>query len=137
MRVIADTNIAVSGLLWHGAPRQVLEAARAGTIQLYTSPVLLAELEDVLQRSKFARRLTLAQVTPPTLVLGYASLARVIHPASVPSVIASDPDDDAVIACAVAAQAEVIVSGDRDLLNLRFYEGIPIVTAAQLLSRLA
>lgn len=136
VRAIADTNIVVSGLLWHGAPRQVLEAARSGIIQLYTSLVLLAEFVDVLQRPKFARRLALAQVTPENLVSGYAALATVILPAAIPRVIASDPDDDAVIACAVGAQAEVVVSGDRDLLDLQSYGGITIVTAAELLVHL-
>ena len=116
MRVVADTNTVVSGLLWHGPPRQVLDAARAGTLQLYTTAVLLAELDEVLQRPKFAQRLTLAGVTTRTLVLGYAALARLIEPAVIVPVVEEDPDDDAVLACAVAAQAEAIVSGDSHLL---------------------
>ena len=63
MRVVADTNTVVSGLLWHGNPRQVLEAARSGTLQLYTSAALLGEIEEILQRPKFAQRLSLAGVT--------------------------------------------------------------------------
>jgi uncharacterized protein len=136
MRVVADTNTVVSGLLWHGAPRQVLDAARTGTLELYTSALLLAELADVLQRPKFAQRLTLAEVTPQTLVVGYAALARLIVPATIGVVVAADPDDDAILACAVAARAEVIVSGDSDLLHLASYEGIPIITAAQLIARI-
>ena len=50
MRVVADTNIVVSGFLWHGNPRLVLEAARDGFISLFTSGALLDELEDVLSR---------------------------------------------------------------------------------------
>jgi putative PIN family toxin of toxin-antitoxin system len=75
MRVVADTNTVVSGLLWQGNPRRVLEAARAGTLQLYPSAALLAEIEEVLQRPKFAERLSLAGVASPTLVMGYAALA--------------------------------------------------------------
>ena len=60
MRVVADTNIVVSGLLWRGNPRRLLEAAREGTIDLFTSAALLAELEDVLSRAKFAQRLVSA-----------------------------------------------------------------------------
>ena len=70
MRVVADTNTVVSGLLWHGNPRRVLEAARAGALQLYTSAALLAEIEEVLQRPKFAQRLSLAGVVSHTLVIG-------------------------------------------------------------------
>jgi putative PIN family toxin of toxin-antitoxin system len=79
--VVADTNTVVSGLLWRGNPRQVLEAARIGTLQLYTTASLLAEIEDVLQRLKFARRLSLAGVTSSSLVMGYAARARLIEPA--------------------------------------------------------
>ena len=137
VRVVADTNTVVSGLLWHGPPRQVLDAARAGTLQLYTTAVLLAELDEVLQRPKFAQRLTLAGVTTHALVLGYAALARLIEPAVIVPVVEEDPDDDAVLACAVAAQAEAIVSGDSHLLDLKEYEKIPVVTAAQLVAQIA
>ena len=137
MRVVADTNTVVSGLLWYGPPRQVLDAARTGMLTLSTSAPLLAELAEVLQRPKFAQRLAQANVTPHTLVFGYAALARLVVPAPIGPVVVADPDDDAVLACAVAAQAEVIVSGDRDLLALESYEGIPIITAAQLMARIA
>jgi len=64
-----------------GHPRRILDLARAGQVELFTSPALLAELEDVLSRRKFARRLDLAGVGLQDLVLGYAALARVILPA--------------------------------------------------------
>ena len=137
MHVVADTNTIVSGLLWYGPPRQVLDTARMGTMTLFTSASLLAELADVLQRPKFAQRLARANVTPHTLVFGYAALAGLVVPASIEPVIKADPDDDAVLACAVAAHAEVIVSGDRELLALGSYEGIPIITAVQLIARIA
>ena len=136
VRVVADTNTVISGLLWHGAPRHILDAARAGAIALYTSASLLAELAEVLPRPKFAQRLAQAHVTARTLVLGYAALAWLIAPATIGPVVAADPDDDAVLACAVAARADAIVSGDSDLLTLESYEGIPIITAAQCMARL-
>ena len=136
LRVVADTNTVISGLLWHGNPRRVPDAAREGRFQLYTSAALLAEVDEVLQRPKFAQRLSLAGVSSRTLVLGYAALALLIEPAAIAPVITEDPDDDAVLACAVAARAEAIVSGDSHLLELENYEGIPILTVAQLLARL-
>jgi putative PIN family toxin of toxin-antitoxin system len=132
MRAVADTNVVVSGLLWQGPPRRVLDLARTGTLDLFTSPALLVELEDVLGRQKFRRRLESAGVDPGELVLGYAALASVVLPTEKPAVIVEDPDDDEVIACALAARAEVIVSGDRHLRSLRSFRGIRIVTAADL-----
>ena len=137
MRVVADTNTVVSGLLWRGNPRRILDAARAGDINLFTTAVLLAELEDVLSREKFAERLAAAGVVPRDLVLGYAALASVIEPSEIEPVILADPDDDAVLACAVAAHSKVIVSGDSHLLNLRQYQDIRIVTAATLLAEIS
>jgi uncharacterized protein len=135
MKVVLDTNTVISGLFWKGAPRQVLDLARNGVITLFTSPELLAELADVLGREKFVKKLEQAQVGVNDLVYGYAALARVIPPAKIQPVILADPDDDRVLACALAAKAKVITSGDSHLLNLKTYEDIKILTANQLLEQ--
>lgn len=116
-QIVPDTNIVISGLLWRGNPRRILDAARDGIIELYTSHVLLDELEDVLSREKFALRLAAANVTAQDLISGFSALATVIEAAPIAPVILLDPDDDAVLACALAAEAEVIVSGDSHLLD--------------------
>jgi len=132
MRAVADTNIVVSGLLWQGASRRVLDLARAGRLDLFTSPALLVELEEVLLRDKFARRLKAAVVSPADLLLGYAALATVIHPPPIAPTVVADPDDDEVLACAVAAQADIVISGDRHLLSLGEFQGIPVLAPARL-----
>ena len=136
-RTVPDTNIVVSGLLWRGNPRRILDAARDGIIKLYTSSVLLEELEDVLSREKFVRRLATANVTVQDLVSGFSALATVIEAEPIESVILVDPDDDAVLACAISADAEVIVSGDSDLLDLKEHKAIRILTATEFLVELA
>ncbi len=137
MRVVADTNVVVSGLLWRGNPRRVLDAARDGIIELFTSPVLLEELEDVLKREKFAVRLENAGVSVAELIEGYAALATVTDAAPIAPIVIRDPDDDAVLACAIASEAEIIASGDDDLLSLKSHQDIRILTAAELLNELA
>jgi len=137
MGVVADTNIVVSGLLWRGHPRRLLDAARDGIIELFTSPKLVAELEDVLDRKQFAARIEAARVTVSELVSGYAALATVIEAEAIEPVILADPDDDAVLACALAAQCEVITSGDNHLLALKVHQEIRILTAAELLAVLS
>lgn len=124
-------------MLWHGSPRQVLDAARNNLITLYTSDELLAELGDVLGRTKFARFLAQHHISAKELVSEYAALADTVTSAPIPPRVIVDPDDDAVLACAVAAQAEAIVSGDNDLLNLKGFQGILILTAAELLDRIS
>jgi putative PIN family toxin of toxin-antitoxin system len=134
MRAVVDTNVVVSGLLWHGPSRRVLDLARSGRFNLYTSVPLLVELEDVLSLRKLARRLDLAGVIPRELVLGYAALAEVVTPAPIAPVILADPDDDDVLACALAAQADWVLSGDSHLLDLQELGRIQIVSPSRFLS---
>jgi uncharacterized protein len=137
MRVVADTNVVVSGLLWSGIPRQILSLARQTKIELFTSEQLLAELEEVLGRDKFAERIALALSAPRTLVLQYANLAKIITPTTIASAVPADPDDNIVLACAVTVPVDAIVSGDGDLLTLRSYQAIPILTARELTAKLS
>lgn len=135
MRLVLDTNTVVSGLLWDNTPSRLIDAGLQGHIELFTSQVLLLELEDVLPRRKLARRVAASGLSVAQLVARYALLAQSVSPAAVERV-SVDPDDDHVLACAVAAHADLIISGDSDLLKLGQYQGIPIVSPAAALTRL-
>ena len=129
MRAVADTNTVVSAFLWGGMPRALFTAARNQKITLLTSHVLIAELEEIITRAKFAKRLTLVRTSFEEIMGDYITLAQLVHPKTVPQIIMSDPDDDHVLACALVAQADLIVSGDTDLLTLQEYQGIRIMDA--------
>jgi len=138
VRVVIDTNLLVSAIISTGLPRQLLDAARAGEFELCTSEILLAELFDVLGRGKFADRLAQAGLSPKILVDDLRGLAVVVAPVKVPRVVPTDPDDDHVLAAALAGAVDLIASGDRrDLLPLGSYAGIPIVTAREAMERIA
>jgi len=137
VRLVLDTNTAVSGLLWHGTPGQLIGAAEAGRIELVTSTPLLVELKGVLCRPKFAKRLAARGLSAQDIFDGYAALATLVKAAVITPTVARDPDDDAVIACALAASVDFVVSGDAHLLNLKHYQGIPIVMAAEAAKRIA
>ncbi|MBI4936958.1 MAG: putative toxin-antitoxin system toxin component, PIN family [Nitrosomonadales bacterium] len=62
MRLVLDTNIVASGLLWDGTPARLIDAAQAGAIEIYTSRILLAELTRILKRAKFAQAITTSGV---------------------------------------------------------------------------
>lgn len=130
MRVVLDTNVIVSGLLWGGPPRRLLDLARQNAITPYTSAVLLDELGEVLAREKFAVPLVAHGLTPNGILRGYAALAQTIAPPPIARAVPADADDDAVIACALAAKASLIVTGDRDLLVLHPFQEIAILNPA-------
>lgn len=138
MRVVLDTNTLVSGVISpSGPPRRLLDGARAQTFELCSSATLLAELLDVLEREKFAARLAQAGLTPQGIVGELRRLATMAAPRIVPRVVEHDADDDHVLACALAGQADLIVSGDGHLHGLGGqYQGIAIVTPAQAVQRL-
>jgi len=108
----------------------LIDAAKDERIEIYTSDPLIAELGDVLGRAKFAARLALARRSASQLVAEYSGLAQRAQPAGIGNVVRADPDDDAVLACALAANAHVIVSRDSHLLNLKQFHRIPILNAA-------
>ena len=126
MRIVADTNVVVSALLWGGTPEKILFAARARHIELYSSPALIAELEEIVGRQKFIKPLARTGSSAAQLVSDYLALVAMVAPTDIPKVV-RDPDDDQVLACALAADADLIVSSDSDLLTLQEYQGIRIV----------
>lgn len=138
MRVVLDTNTLVSGVISpDGPPRRLLDGARAQAFELCSSATLLAELLDVLSREKFAGRLGKAGLTPQSIVGDLRRMAYMVAPKAVPRVIEHDPDDDHVLACALAGQEDLIVSGDRHLHGLSGeYQGIAIVTPARAVQQL-
>lgn len=130
-RIVFDTNIYISALMFGGLPGDLLDLAFAGMFVLVTSAALLDELDAKL-RGKF-------QVLPSDAQMVRAKLeqvAEVVSRAQTVDVIEDDPDDDRVLECAIAGRADCIVSGDRHLLKLQRYEGISIVTARQLMEKL-
>lgn len=129
MRLVLETNVVVSGLLWDGAPRSLLQLARENRVDLITSAPLLAELTNILERDKFTQKIAVSMLTVDELVDRYAALTEMVRPTLTPR-IAPDPDDDVVIGTALAATADLIVTGDRALLSVAIYEGMRIVGVA-------
>jgi uncharacterized protein len=137
LRLVLDTNVVVAGLLWNGPPRRLLQAAIDGEVDLFSSAVLLDELAYTLGYSKFTKRIESFGTSIAALVAQYTALVSLVMPASVPRVVVNDADDDHVIAAAVAARAELIVTGDRKhLLPIGTHQGIAIVTAREVIDRL-
>jgi uncharacterized protein len=130
LTVTADTNVYISALQFGGRPDEVLRLARRGLVRLAVSEPILAEVRRVLG-DKFRR--TAEEVAEADRLI--RAFAELVTPARRLAVVAEDPDDDRVLECAVAAGAQVLVSGDKDLLRLGEFEGIAIVTVTAFLER--
>lgn len=123
MRVICDTNVLISGILFGGKPRELLQLCSSGKITNFTSPELLKEVEEVLLRVKFG----LDQEQVYGIIRLFRNTFSIVRPESRISVIAADPDDNRILEAASAANADAIISGDAHLLDLAVWNGIPIV----------
>ena len=110
VRRVLDTKVVASAVLWGGVPRVLLQAGREKRAELFTSTALLAELTDILGRRKFDKKIAASMLTVDQLVDRYASLVGLVRPVPTPR-IAPDPDDDVVIGTALAAKADLIVTG--------------------------
>jgi putative PIN family toxin of toxin-antitoxin system len=131
VKAVIDTNVLIAALLWRGPPHAVLEHVRGGTVSMVSSPALLAELADVIARPKFDAILVKTNTSRERSLAEVRQLAEVIEPPPLPQPVCRDPDDDQVLALAVAAKVDLIVSGDNDLLSLESFQGIPIVAPAR------
>jgi len=127
VRVVLDTNVIVSALLFGGYPERVLLAGLRGEIQLLTSQALLQELENVLSK-KFKLGVRLVKDTIDLL----KTLAEIVETTSQLKAIAHPDDDNRVLECAVDGHAEFIVTGDtKHILPLKEYKGIKILTPSE------
>lgn len=138
MRIVLDTNVVLSALLWRGKPYQLLETIRQQSgLLIFSSAALLEELADVLTRPSPTKQLTVIGKTVREVMADYVAVVEIVEPVSVPRVVPNDIDDDQVIAAAVTANADLIVSGDSDLIGLKQHQGIPILTAAMAVEKIS
>jgi putative PIN family toxin of toxin-antitoxin system len=133
IKVVPDTNVLVSGLFWQGPARRILDLARAGRVRLVTCTAAERELVRVLAYPK----LGLDGPACVRIVQALHPLLDLVEPAGACTRIVQDPADNVFLACAAAARADAVVSGDHHLLDLREHEGMPILNPAQFLERFA
>ena len=126
IRIVLDTNVIVSALVFGGVPRGVLELAEAGQCQFFYSEPIQTEVRRVLSE-KFEWPQALLRESLPVLW----SMGELVVPRMSVDAVPADPDDNRILECAVEAHAEVVVSGDHHLLALQKYKSIPIVSPRQ------
>jgi putative PIN family toxin of toxin-antitoxin system len=139
LRVVLDTNQFVSSVLVrHGLPARALDAWKQRQFILIISPAIIAEIRSTLDYPRIRRKYPITDDDVESLVALLTHDAVVVPGTmDVSGVIPDDPTDERVLACAVEGEADLIVSGDRHLLDLGTFQGIPTITARALLERLA
>ena len=138
LKVVLDTNVFVSSLLVRqGLPARVLDAWRERQYVLVISPAIISEIEATLSYPRIRRKYAISDddLTGLRALLEQDALL-VPGDLTAAGAVPGDPSDDKVVACAVEAGADLIVSGDRHLLDLGAYQGIPVLTARAFLERL-
>jgi uncharacterized protein len=130
-RVVLDTNTIVSGIGWGGPPGAVLDAALAGHFEIMTSPALLDELRRVLEYPRLQ-----AVIGDANELIELLALAAIVVTPTETVELVRDPDDNRLIEAAQAGRADVIVTGDQDLLSLGHVEQISILTPREFLESL-
>jgi uncharacterized protein len=128
VRIVADTNIFLSALLFGGSPEEIIDLARRGVVDLVVSTGILLELSSVL-KAKFGWGDE--EIADAVRTIGYCS--TLVKPEVTIKEIRADESDNMVLECAIAGDVDFIVSGDHHLLDLETYRGIRILKARELL----
>ncbi|MDP1722822.1 MAG: putative toxin-antitoxin system toxin component, PIN family [Candidatus Gottesmanbacteria bacterium] len=130
--IVCDTNVLISALIYGGNPERIIFTVEKDELTLFLSPAILLELSRIL-RVKFGWQEY--QIHESISYLG--KLCTIINPDKRITRIRTDPSDNRILECALAAKADFIVSGDkRHLLSIKKFRGIPIVSPATFLSNL-
>jgi putative PIN family toxin of toxin-antitoxin system len=128
VKAVFDTNVLVAAFLTEGICSRLLMRGRRNQFHLAVYPIILREFEKTLIK-KF---LATSDEAKEALRIASEAVQSVVQPSQSVEGVCRDPDDDAILACARAAGADYLVTGDADLLELGAFEEIRIVTPRQL-----
>jgi len=123
VKVVLDTNVLVSGILFSGPPHQILQAWSQGRVQLAMTSEMLEEYRRVGTELQRAFPGVDIGAVLDLILVG----SEFFEPAPLGGPICSDPDDDKFLACAVASKSKVVISGDRHLLRVCGYGGVTVM----------
>jgi putative PIN family toxin of toxin-antitoxin system len=129
IKVVLDTNVIISAILFGGLPRKVFELVIKGELEVYISAPILDEIKDVLIRPKFGFSTEQAGKIADEIY----SISRFVSPQKHITVVKDDPDDNMILECAVKAHASYIITGDSHLLDIMAFKEISIISPAEFL----
>jgi len=127
LRIVLDSNVIISAFLFGGQPARIVGYVLDGSLQCFVSMAIFDEIQDVLQRPKFG----LSAEQALAFIEELHNLCWLVTPTTRVRAIRTDPDDNRVLECALAADADMIISGDSHLLNLGQWQDIRILSPAE------
>ena len=133
MKVVIDTNVYVSGILWNGNESKIVDMCMDGTLENHTSIGILLEVERVLSYRKF----NLTDEEMDKLLKIYFSFSRLVSVNYKSDIKSRDPADNKILECAITSEVDYIISGDQDLLVMKEVEGIRILKSRDFLEMIS
>ena len=130
-KVVFDTNVLISAILFGGYPRKCLELAIEGKVELYITEEIIREFEGVLRREKF----DLTEENLHYIISSLDSIANFVPTGTRLDIIEKDPEDNKFLECAVTARADFVISGDAHLLEFSGFRRIKILSPADFLKQ--
>lgn len=131
MRAVLDTNVVMSAIFFGGDPKTIVRAAVSKRVELVATKAVLAEYHEVAER--LHEHYPAVSFRRPLAIL--ESIVKLVRPATLGGAVCRDPDDDAIIACALGGKAKIICSGDDDLLALNGFRGLEILKPREFKTR--
>jgi putative PIN family toxin of toxin-antitoxin system len=134
MKVVLDTNVFISAFLWQKLAKEIFNLVKEEKAQVCVSKEILEELQRVLNYPKFSNRLRLIDKTSDEIISEFLEVVKLYPSKKFKTVIVEeDPSDDKFLSCALSCGASFIISGDKHLLALREFQGIPILSPKEFL----
>ena len=133
MKLVLGTNLFISSFFWGGNPRKIMTRIIDGKDTLYVSDEILYEVFSVMKRPKF-------NINHRQIIHFINSIKEIAHRVVILGMVKNvcrDSDDDKILECAVLANVDFIISGDNDLLSLKEFNGIPVITASEYIEKIA
>lgn len=131
-KVVIDTNVMISAFGWHGKPEDIIKLATTDRIKNFISLEMLAELRKVVAYPK----LNFSETLQAEVIETVFSASSIVSVNESINVIVDDPPDNRVLECALSANVDFIISGDKHLLNLKAFQGIEILSPEDFLAGL-
>lgn len=128
MKITIDTNILISATFWNGDSQKIIDLVEDKKVTLVLSKEILKEYAEVLQYKDIQEKVEKHKLALKYGILKIAQISTIVQPHQKLSIIKDDPDDNIILECALEGQVDYVISQDKDLLTLKEFEEIRILT---------